>query len=171
MKKKIFRFATFLMVVFLLLALLVPDLFGATGDVAEEGQSWLAKQLEIYGVPAGISATLGTAVGFLLYYLATKGLRKVKNEFISATDKTKITSNTLSKLIDEVKQEKLEIQNTYKEFEKITNELIVPLLKETREQLAEVRLTKNELNKGASKIIKSLTEGIDDNNRIETKEV
>ena len=163
-KKKIFKIIVFLVVVIFLLLLLVPDLFASNGDVVEEGQSWLATQLETYGVPAGISAAIGTAVGFLLYYLATKGLRKVKNEFLDATGKTKITNNTLNKLIEEIKQEKLEIQNTYKEFEKITNEIIKPLLQETREQLAEVRLTKNELNKGASKIIKSLTEGITEEN-------
>lgn len=163
-KKRMFKVAAYVMVVFLLLTLFLPTLNAATVEVVDEGQSWLATQLETYGVPAGISATIGTAIGFLLYYLATRGLRKVKNEFLDATGKTKITNNTLNKLIEEVKQEKLEIQNTYKEFEKITNEIIKPLLQEAREQLAEVRITKSELNKGASKIIKSLTEGITEEN-------
>jgi len=71
-------------------------------------QTWLASQLETYGVPAGISAAIGVIVGYGLTWLISHGLRKTSGGltkvFNAGTAALQMTDANVTKLIESNRQ-------------------------------------------------------------------
>ena len=161
----------------MLLIFLLADisLYANAGEVVEDG-TWLSRQLEIYGVPAGISTVIGVGIGYGLYFLVSRGSRKtmglVTGLFSKSTDKLELANNNAIKLVNEVKNGNEIVVKEVKELKEASLKMFNEA-KETLEiaktALVEVNAIKDELKNGMLKIIKSLKNGLEVENE-ENKE-
>lgn len=163
--KNLRRLMIFLVTVFIVAFLFVNiiPVFGADGaaDLVEEGQSWLARQLETYGVPSAIAAVIASfgtsgAIWFLL-----RGFKKSKGQMIAALKAMGLSADTLNKVLDRLNQVEKRLEEveaiTRENAEKTYTEKVIPLLDDVEKTLSEIRAMKEEIKDSSLKIVKSLT--------------
>ncbi len=141
-------------------------------------QTWLATQLETYGVPAGISAGIGIIVGYGLTWIISRGLRKTSGlltkVFSAGTTTLQTADANITKLIVSnqklVEENKQTITGLMNQVTGLVNEIIELKSKVSDYQSEvvslhnEIAAQKSELQNGALKIIKLLTEGTEASN-------
>lgn len=163
-KRLMIFFATVFIVTFLFVNII--PVFGADGtaDLVEEGQSWLARQLETYGVPSAIAAVIASfgtsgAIWFLL-----RGFKKSKGQMIAALKALGLSADTLNKVLDRLDQVEKRLEEvetiTRENAEKTYTEKVIPLLDEVKNTLSEIHAMKEEIKDGSLKIVKSLTDEV-----------
>lgn len=166
--KNLRRLMIFLVTVFIVVFLFVNiiPVFGADGtaDLVEEGQSWLARQLETYGVPSAIAAVIASfgtsgAIWFLL-----RGFKKSKGQMIAALKAMGLSADTLNKVLDRLDHVEKRLEEvetiTRENAEKTYTEKVIPLLDDVEKTLSEIRAMKEEIKDSSLKIVKSLTDEV-----------
>lgn len=143
------------------------QVYGVDGsNLVDEGQSWLARQLETYGVPAGIAAIIASLGTYLAIFLGTRGFKKSKGSMIAGLEKIGLSAEVLNKVIDKLDHVEKKLEDVEElsriNADKTYNERVVPLLDMTEKTLDEIYAIKDELKNGALKTIRLLTEPIDD---------
>lgn len=160
--KRLMIFFTTVIIVAFLFVNIIP-VFGADGavDIVDKSQSWLAEQLETYGVPSAIAAVIASfgtsgAIWFLL-----RGFKKSKGQMIAALKAMGLSADTLNKVLDRLNQVEKRLEEvetiTRENAEKTYTEKVIPLLDDVEKTLCEIHAMKDEIKNGTQKIIKSLT--------------
>lgn len=129
-------------------------------ETIEDGQSWLAQQLEQIGVPAGITAlivSVGVSLGILI---VTKFFKKIGKNIIDALFKLNLTNEAINKYIDKLGkiEEKLDaIENdAHARLQQTIKNDLQPAILEVKALYNEVKVMKEHLYNGSLKIIKLL---------------
>lgn len=160
--KKFIKVFVVILILLLVLGPLVP-VFATDGQVIEETQSWLAHQLEVYGVPTAISATISSLGTGGAIWLFTRGFKNSKKQMVKALESMGLSSDSLYKII--TKLDKMESrlnaleELSMKNMETTYNDRVIPLLNKVEAMQSELFAVKDDLKNGALKIINLLTEG------------
>ena len=166
--KNLHKLMIFIVAVFIVIFLLVSvaPVFGADGtaDLVEEGQSWLAKQLETYGVPTAISSIIVSFGTGGTIWLFLRGFKKSKGQMIAALEKVGLSAESLNNVLGkldyvEKRLEDLETESK-KNMETTYQEKVIPILNDVKNTLSEIQTMKEEIKDGTLKIVKSLTEEV-----------
>lgn len=163
--KNLRRLMIFLVTVFIVAFLFVniAPVFGADGavDIVDKSQSWLAEQLETYGVPSAIAAVIASFGTGGAIWLLLRGFKKSKGQMIAALKAMGLSADTLNKVLDRLNQVEKRLEEvetiTRENAEKTYTEKVIPLLDDVEKTLSEIHAMKEEIKNGTQKIIKSLT--------------
>jgi hypothetical protein len=153
--------------IFVITFLIVIIPVGAsTADIVDESQSWLARQLETYGVPSAIAAVIAAVGTYLAIFLGTRGFKKSKGSMIAALERIGLSADTLNNVLEKInlvekRLEEVELKSQ-KNMEITYQERVLPLLDMTKKTLDEIYIIKDELKNGALKTIQLLTDPIND---------
>jgi len=131
-------------------------------DIVADGESWLAKQLETYGVPSAISAIISAFGVSGALWIFTKLFRRKNKEIVDGLKQLglseKALEKTLLKLAElETKFEAIE-QRTESRLNEFFEKDVTLLTVELKSMYKELVATNNQLQNGALKIINLLTE-------------
>lgn len=159
--KRLLKLSIVLSIVFFIFG--TSSVFASNGETVVEEGTWLARQLEIYGIPtaiAGIISSFGTGGAIWLF---TKGFRNSKKQMVKGLEAVGLTSNQINGLmlkLEKVENKLEELENkSKKDMDTTYQDRVIPLLMEVKELATELAVTKEELKNGALKIINLLTEG------------
>lgn len=136
--------------------------YASTSGTNDDNQTWLAKQLETYGVPVAITTVIsGWGVSGAIW-LITKIFRKKDKEISSALKSLKLTADTLEAVIKKLNGVEAKLSITETKSAERANQLytasILPLFEKT-ENLAQDLISITEgLKYGALKVLNLLTE-------------
>jgi len=130
-------------------------------DIVEENESWLAQQLEIYGVPSAISAIISASgVGGVIWFVL-KMFRRKNKEIVEGLKQLGLSSKALDKVISKLSTVEIKIAalecDTVNRLNEINDKKIMPLMDEMEKVYYELVQTKDRLHNGALKIINLLT--------------
>ena len=133
-----------------------------TAEEETDNRTWLARQLETYGVPAAISTIIGgSGVGGAIW-LVTRLFRKKNKEILSALKELGLTQKALDAVTGHIKEIEIRLKNNETNLSEKLNTMhdlnIVPLVKTIEILAKDLTTVKGELRDGALKIIKLLTE-------------
>ena len=160
--KRLMIFFTTVFIVAFLFVNIIP-VFGAEDavDIVDKSQSWLAEQLETYGVPSAIAAVIASFGTGGAIWLLLRGFKKSKGQMIAALKAMGLSADTLNKVLDRLDQVEKRLEEvetiTRENAEKTYTEKVIPLLDDVEKTLSEIHAMKDEIKNGTQKIIKSLT--------------
>ncbi len=164
--KKNYKLLVLLVFIIIGVVCTTVQVIGADGavDIVDKSQSWLAEQLETYGVPTAIASVIVSFGTGGAIWLLLRGFKKSKGQMIAALEKMGLSADSLNNVLEkldyvEKRLEDLEVESK-KNMETTYQERVIPLLDEVKNTLTEIYAMKEEIKDSSLKIVKSLTDEV-----------